>query len=46
MANVEFFRAHETEFQEAASLVEPYECDDNEDDDYDEEASDESDYEE
>ena len=46
MANVEFFRAHETEFQEAASLVEPYECDDNEDDGYDEEAPDENDYEE
>lgn len=46
MANVEFFRAHEAEFQEAASLVEPYECDDNEDDGYDEEAPDENDPEE
>lgn len=46
MANVEFYRAHEAEFQEAASLVEPYKCDDNGDDGYDEEAADESDYEE
>lgn len=46
MANVEFFRAHEAEFQEAASLVEPYECDDSDEDGYDEEAPDENDYEE
>lgn len=38
MANVEFFRTHEAEFQEAASLVEPYECDDSGDDGYEDEA--------
>ena len=46
MADVEFFRAHEAEFREAASLVEPYECDDSEDDGYNEEAADYNDYEE
>lgn len=46
MANVEFFRAHEAEFQEAASLVEPYECDDSEDESYEDEAYDEEAYEE
>jgi hypothetical protein len=46
MANVEFYRAHETEFQEAASLMEAYECDENGDDGDDEEAPDEYGYEE
>jgi hypothetical protein len=46
LANVEFFRAHGAEFQEAASLVKPYECDDNEDDGYEDEADEENDYEE
>ena len=46
MANVEFFRAHEAEFQEAASLVEPYKCDDNGDDEYEDETYDEEAYEE
>lgn len=45
MANVEFFRAHQAEFQEAASLVQPNECDDS-GDNYDEEVPDEYDDEE
>lgn len=46
MANVEFFRAHGAEFQEAARLVEPYQCDDSADDGYADETYDEEAYEE
>jgi hypothetical protein len=35
-ANAEFARAHGAEFQEAASLVEPYDCDGGASDDGDE----------
>jgi hypothetical protein len=45
-ANAEFARDHGAEFQEAASLVEPYDCDDSEDEGYADEVEEESDYEE
>jgi len=40
MANVDFYRAHEDELQQAASVLKSNGCDDAEDDDYDDEDGD------